>query len=194
MSNTRVKLFLTSSFTKPSSKCTKILLLLDNLKVLDAAPNSSSSLGQLLQLESEEQWTLIKRVASSLKPSADFGCSAECHMVDSDGLLRTIVIACLSTACSRHNSPSRCHSINSAVNKLGVGLDDALIVLVPQSREHIMAQFCAVGRCFLPFNMKTSKAVPKSNVVMVTACTLAITDEIDQHFLDVAQHTIDGIR
>ena len=196
MATTKVKLFLTSKCTKPSTKCCKVLLLLDHVDMLGAAPSSSSKvLEDLLQLDSDgHQWALIKAVAASLKPSPDFGSSAECHVIDSDGLHRTFVVACLSTACSRHNSPSRCHSIKSAVAKLSVGSEDALIVLVPISVEHVLAQFCAVGRCFTPFCMKTGSNSKDNNVVMVTACPFALSAEIDQHQLDVAQYTIDGIR
>lgn len=189
MATTNIQLFCSETF-KSTVNYKKVLIILDTNDVLSTLSASSPVYGNLL-LEDASELTLIQQVALSIKATTDYASSADCTFLSkTTGVLRHFVISVLPTACSRHNSPSRCHGIRSAVAKLDVGSEDALILIVPKSTDHVFAQVCAVGRCFHQYSTKTSsKPSPAANTISVV-----VSLTTDQTVLTAAANTIENIR
>lgn len=99
---------------------------------------------------------LVVLSGSSIKPGLDAGAS-QSVVINNGGVLQTIVLARLATACSRHNAPSRCHSL-SALIKANKPAGDLKVIVIPSSFDHAFAQACAVARHFPIFTLKTTSS------------------------------------
>lgn len=104
----------------------------------------------------EASLSLVKLAGANLKPGLDAGAVATV-LVNNGGTIQTLVLARLATACSRHNSPSRCHSL-SALIKANKPSGDLKVILIPSNFDHAFAQACAVARHFPLFTMKTTSS------------------------------------
>jgi len=90
----------------------------------------------------EEVW---QRAVSDLFPSP---AAEPLHLY-----LNMVTVACLPGKCSRHNTPSRAHSITRLVRSLVTGSDQTIVITC--ERADMFASACAVARAFPLFSRKS---------------------------------------
>uniref|UniRef100_T1J675 Cytosol aminopeptidase domain-containing protein n=1 Tax=Strigamia maritima TaxID=126957 RepID=T1J675_STRMM len=72
------------------------------------------------------------------------------------------VIAALPIKCSRHNTPSRSHSITKIVKNFLSGVDESIVIVC--EREDAFASACAVARAFSLYSRKSGQSSHRNNV------------------------------
>ncbi|KAL3287193.1 hypothetical protein HHI36_001670 [Cryptolaemus montrouzieri] len=92
---------------------------------------------------------IFNAAVAKLHPSPTDSCSM---------YLNLATVAALPLKCSRHNTPSRAHSVTRLVQNYSVGVElglDETIVIICEKQD-FYASACAVARAFPLFNKKTS--------------------------------------
>ena len=79
----------------------------------------------------------------------------------------------LPSSCSRHNTPSRSHSVTTLVRRAPSKGKKVAIVIALESKEYAFASACAVGRAHAKFSLKTSATPPKKKGTKVSVAFLA---------------------
>lgn len=80
------------------------------------------------------------------------------HPTDSVSMyLNRATVAALPTKCSRHNTPSRAHSITKIVKSCSSGQLEHIVIVC--QRSDVYASGCAVARAFSLYSRKTAPAV-----------------------------------
>lgn len=151
---------------------------------------------------SEPDLALIHLAATTkLSPSQDNGASVEVY-VQLNGSLRRVSLCCLSTAHSRHNAPSRPHTV-SALVKANRGSGSVQVFLLPAHRDYAYAQACAVARQFPTFSLKSkgsdsSKKTPDEVHIVVHLADGTASDgelvkdiEASAEYIRLAQRLVD---
>jgi len=93
--------------------------------------------------------------------------------------MNNATIAAVPSKASRHNTPSRAHSISRSVKSCMLGFGNEFVVLVTR-REELFASAMAVARCYPQYNMKTHAAAPKQRFItveIVLTCGHLLTQE-----------------
>ncbi|XP_074644678.1 putative aminopeptidase NPEPL1 isoform X2 [Tubulanus polymorphus] len=98
----------------------------------------------------EETW---KAAVNSLHPSP----TASCPLWVSNA-----TVAALPTKCSRHNAPSRSHSLTKIVKSFIMGGDEFFVIIC--ERRDVYASACAVARAFPLYTRKNGGALTKRTV------------------------------
>jgi len=118
-----------------------------------------------LRIDSSNE-ELMQMAVAKLSPGLDNGDSVSMFVKCGD-VARKVSLGVLSTACSRHNAPSRPHALAAVV----ASHKASVVVLVPRSGDHVFAQVCAAARQYPSFNCK------KSNMSVLTNVTRSVNDE-----------------
>lgn len=90
---------------------------------------------------------------SSLHPSPTDSCSL---------WLMHATVAALPTKCSRHNTPSRAHSLTKIVRSCMSGGDEYIVVVCEKS--HVLASACAIARALPLYTRKSSAGAGRRTV------------------------------
>jgi probable aminopeptidase NPEPL1 len=67
----------------------------------------------------------------------------------------------LPSSCSRHNTPSRSHSITSLLRRAPSKGKKLAVIIALSSKDHAFASACAVGRAYSKFSLKSSTETNK---------------------------------
>ncbi|KAG1675928.1 putative aminopeptidase NPEPL1 [Nymphon striatum] len=123
------------------------ILILGQLKNLKKVPYEDIK----LKLEPRVTKELYDGVLSTLHPSPTDSCSL---------YMNHATLAALPSKCSRHNTPSRAHSITKLVKNSLPGVEDFVVIIC--ETIDVFASACAVARAFPIFNRKTN--LPKNTI------------------------------
>lgn len=107
--------------------------------------------------------------------------------------LTNATVAALPTKCSRHNTPSRAHSLTKIVKSCASGGDEYIVIVC--ERDDVFASGCAVARAFSLFTRKsgcttTKRTVTVEFVLVGAGSEHPVTDQDVKCLQDAAQ----GIR
>jgi len=80
--------------------------------------------------------------------------------------LNAATVAVVPAKATRHNAPSRAHSISKMVKSYLPGVGDEYVVLVT-NRQELFASACAISRVYPEYNMKTVSPVAPPRTVTV---------------------------
>jgi M17 aminopeptidase N-terminal domain 2 len=80
---------------------------------------------------------------------------------------RRVILALLPSKFSRHNSPSRSHSVASLVKSHKGSKKDFVVFLAPSSGDYLAPQAFAVARQFPQYSLKSSPGEEKKQIVTV---------------------------
>lgn len=80
---------------------------------------------------------------------------------------RRIILALLPSKFSRHNSPSRSHSVASLVKSHKGSKKDFVIFLAPSSGDYLAPQAFAVARQFPQYSLKSSAGEERKQIVTI---------------------------
>lgn len=105
------------------------------------------------KLEPRVSEEYFRNAVSSLHPSPSDTCSL---------YLNFATIAALPIKCSRHNTPSRCHTLTRLVQNCTVNVDESIVVVC--ERKDLYASGCAVARAFPTYSRKTAINTSQVNV------------------------------
>lgn len=142
------------SFDRACCSSHKLIVVLDSPAQLPSLQHEEVK--SLLSLKETDHSTLAA-VAASLSQGVDSSSKAECHFSGENGLQR-IAVVMLPSAASRHNAPSRCHALGSAIKEVKSSKSQTILLLVG-SEDHAYAQICAVGRQFPLFSVSVSSSL-----------------------------------
>ncbi|XP_076035523.1 putative aminopeptidase NPEPL1 granny smith protein [Oratosquilla oratoria] len=117
------------------------VLVIGQLKHLNTLSFSDVA-SKLLPRVEEEAWTIG---VSSLQPSPTDSCSL---------YLNLATVAALPIKCSRHNTPSRAHSITKIVKTHSVGAEEYIVLVC--ERSDLFASACAIARAYPTYSRKTA--------------------------------------
>uniref|UniRef100_A0AA50HZI9 Aminopeptidase NPEPL1 n=1 Tax=Euphausia superba TaxID=6819 RepID=A0AA50HZI9_EUPSU len=140
-----------SSLTTSDPQKTPVLIIgqlrhLTNLQFSDVA----SKLQPRLEAEA---WSLA---VSGLQPSPTDSCPL---------YLNLATVAALPIKCSRHNTPSRAHSITKCVKTHSSGADECIVIVC--ERSDMYASACAVARAYPTYSRKTASGSTTDYTVTV---------------------------
>jgi len=180
-----------------------ILIILDDVDNFKRdMENTSSKAASFLKLTARDA-KCLKVAAENLKESLDTAASTNCTIFDENSSkTRQFILGVPAKSVSRSNAPSRCHSIGTLAEKLGVSPSDAkdyLIILYSSSISYVYSQLCAIGRQFPIFSMKSSKDKESDASVKYTVDIIATTDsdkteQVDSNLCNVTSSTIKNIQ
>ncbi|KAF2890811.1 hypothetical protein ILUMI_15362, partial [Ignelater luminosus] len=94
--------------------------------------------------------------------------------------LNSAVIAVLPVKCSRHNTPSRCHTITRLVQNCSNNYQNKSVVIVCPF-EDMFASGCAVARAFSLYNRKTGSRSEQSINVSIEFIILDVNTNLPQN-------------
>ncbi|XP_047480806.1 probable aminopeptidase NPEPL1 [Penaeus chinensis] len=101
----------------------------------------------------EEAWNLS---VNSLQPSPTDYCSL---------YLNLATVAALPIKCSRHNTPSRTHSITKIIKTHSTGADECIVLVC--ERSDVFASACGVARAYPLYSRKTAACSSSDHNVSV---------------------------
>lgn len=107
------------------------------------------------KLESRVSELVYNNAVASLHPSPTDSCPL---------YLNVALVAALPTKSSRHNTPSRSHSITKIVKNFVTGLDEFVVIVC--ERSDVFASACAIARAFPLYTRKSSQLTPRSRVTV----------------------------
>jgi len=106
--------------------------------------------------------------------------------------LNSATIATVPSKATRHNTPSRAHSISKMVKSLLPGAGDEYVVLVT-TRDELFASACAIARVYPEYNMKTLSATPPPRTVTVEII-LASGESLAREELELLDNAAKSVR
>lgn len=141
----------------------------------------------------EPEW--LKSAIATLKPLPETANTIDFLLPSSqDGEpFVKFVVAVLPTACSRHNTPSNSHIVNSVV-KANKGTGNLVVLVTPKNDDFAFAQACSVGRNFPTFTMKNGKTSNDSHQVDIVLDLAATTENAHATLLNSIEDNIKNIR
>jgi probable aminopeptidase NPEPL1 len=142
---------------------------------------------QQLNLASDIAIETLKSAVDTLSPSTDDESATSLLLLPR----RKVTVAVLPTGASRHNTPSRSHAVTSIV-KAHKSSDNMVVLLLPSSRDHALAQAIAIARPFPLFTMKSKK--PKNTEVHVLIHLPEPNPMLDDDLLADIKATAESIR
>jgi probable aminopeptidase NPEPL1 len=80
-----------------------------------------------------------------------------------------LMAGALPSSCSRHNTPSRAHSVTSLLRRAPTKGKKLAVILALSTKDHAFASACAVGRAYSKFSLKSSTKPKKARKISV-AC------------------------
>ena len=111
---TNVKVSLLNERSIPTA-AKNVMIIMDN-KNSFLSIDIDSLIAKGIQIDNSEDLNCIKEISKQLKPSSDSVSNVEFYLKSHDGI-RHFTLAILPTACSRHNSPSKAHSLGPLIEK-----------------------------------------------------------------------------
>jgi leucyl aminopeptidase len=134
--------------------------------------------------------TIKGAAASRLKPGRDSGSAIEL-LVQSGSNFRRVILGALPTAFSRHNTPSRAHSVASLIRSNKGSSSNLTVLLLPSSESYAFAHACAASRAFSDYSLKTPGASASS--VDIVLHLPGEPKAEDETLAQLASFAIDGI-
>jgi len=107
--------------------------------------------------------------------------------------LNCATLAAVPAKATRHNTPSRAHSVSKFVKSHLPGLSDEFVVLVT-TRDELFASACAIARVFPEYNMKTSAAPTQAPRTVTVEVVLASGESVSREELDLLDNTAVAVR
>ncbi|XP_017780863.1 PREDICTED: probable aminopeptidase NPEPL1 [Nicrophorus vespilloides] len=108
-----------------------------------------------LKLEPRVTEEVFKNAIASLQPSPTDSCSL---------YLNLATVAALPVKCSRHNTPSRSHTLTRLVQSYVVGVNESIVIVC--EKKDVYASGCAVARAFPTYSRKTTISNSNNNVTI----------------------------
>ncbi|XP_041376640.1 probable aminopeptidase NPEPL1 [Gigantopelta aegis] len=106
--------------------------------------------------------------------------------------LNNATVAALPPKCSRHNTPSRCHSLTKVIKSCLVGGEESIVIIC--ERSDVYASACAVARALPLYSAKSQQTQSKRNItvefVLVGLDADVPLSEDDMKCLDTAAQAV----
>jgi probable aminopeptidase NPEPL1 len=122
-----------------------------------------------------EHFALFMAAASSLKEHSETTSSIDFVLPSLSGSVKKVRVAVLPSHFSRHNTPSRSHSVTEVVKGFA-GKDDMAVFIITDKPEYIFAQAISVPRAFPVYSKKSSKKSSKKVEVVIDCPTVEVGD------------------
>ena len=164
------------SYLKERALSSDVLVIVQDVS---QSAEISSSLG-FTQPNSE----LVRLAFSRLRPGLENASTTEFLVIEKEELIK-VVLAMLPPPGSRHNAPSRPHSVTRVVQSLNVE-KDLLIILAPSCPEHMLAQGVAIARALPEYSKKMNKSKTSERKVSVVLHHPAISSDMDPKLVEVS--------
>lgn len=177
MAGTRIQ-FRGSLTTSDPRKCP--VLIIGQLGHL-AALSFSDVAAKLQPRVDEEAWTLS---VNSLQPSPTDYCSL---------YLNLATVAALPVKCSRHNTPSRTHSITKIIKTHSTGAEECIVLVC--EKADLFASACGVARAYPTYSRKTATATSTDHTITVEVLLIGKGDTpVTDEDIKVLNDAVYGVR
>jgi len=131
-----------------------------------------------VKLEPRVPQDIFTNAISTLQPSPTDSCSL---------YLNLATVAALPVKCSRHNTPSRSHTLTRLVQNFVVGVNESIVIVC--ERKDAYASGCAVARAFPTYSRKTSG----SNVSNTVTVEFIIVQGNEKEAVELTQEDIQAL-
>ncbi|RXG54598.1 Ras-related protein Rab-2 [Armadillidium vulgare] len=128
----------------------------------------------------EEDWTWA---VNSLSPSPTDSCSLYQNVA---------TVAALPLKSSRHNTPSRAHSLTKLVRTHTVGEDECIVIVCEQA--NLFASVCAIARAYPSYSKKTSSSLSLIYTVTIEILLTDSTVALSRDEIKALTETCEGVR
>ncbi|XP_042240197.1 probable aminopeptidase NPEPL1 isoform X1 [Homarus americanus] len=146
-----------------------------------AALSFSDVAGKLQPRVDEEAWTLA---VNGLQPSPTDYCSL---------YLNLATVAALPVKCSRHNTPSRTHSITKIIKTHSTGTEECIVLVC--ERADLFASACGVARAYPTYSRKTAPGSSSNHTVTVELLLVGKGDSpLTDEDIEVLNDGVYGVR
>lgn len=150
-------------------------------------------LGKLANLNTVKFETLKCKLGSRVDADTYAAALAALEKSDHCSLwLNSATVVAVPFKATRHNTPSRAHTIFKYVKSHLPGNSDEFVVLVT-TRDELFASACAIARVYPEYNMKTSSTPATARTVTVEVI-LASGETISREELDLLEHAAKSVR
>jgi probable aminopeptidase NPEPL1 len=165
-----------------ASKTSDVIIICDLKEFLTSNFNE---LALTAGISNKEDIAFLESVAKvRLIPTAETACAVELFVRGDTPACppRRIVLGLLPLNFSRHNTPSRSHSVASTIKAHKGSSKDLVVILAPKNNDYLFPQALSVSRQFSEYFLK-KPSITESEEMKVSVVLHAITAQVDGTFL-----------